>query len=85
MGRYVLPPEIFAILRETRPGAGGEIQLTDGLRALAARRTLYGYEFGGERYDAGDAAGFVQATVAFALKRPEIAGRVRAYLRALPL
>ncbi len=85
MGRYVLPPEIFAILRETKAGAGGEIQLTDGIRALAARRDVYGYEFRGERYDAGDPVGFVQATVAFALKRPDMAGAVRAYLRTLRL
>jgi UTP--glucose-1-phosphate uridylyltransferase len=85
MGRYVLPPEIFSILAETRPGAGGEIQLTDGLRTLAARAALYGYEFRGERYDAGDKLGFVQATVAFALKRPDLADGVRAFLRSLKL
>lgn len=85
MGRYILPPEIFPMLEETKPGAGGEIQLTDGLRTLARRREFYGYEFRGERYDAGDRVGFVQATIAFALKRPELAEPVRAYLKTLKL
>jgi UTP--glucose-1-phosphate uridylyltransferase len=85
MGRYILPPEIFPILAETKPGAGGEIQLTDGMRTLAGRRAFYGYEFRGERYDAGDRLGFVQATVAFALKRPDLADGVRAYLKSLKL
>jgi UTP--glucose-1-phosphate uridylyltransferase len=85
MGRYILPPEIFPILRETKAGAGGEIQLTDGLRVLAARGAFYGYEFSGTRYDTGDMVGVVQATVAFALKRPDLAGPVRDYLRTLKL
>jgi UTP--glucose-1-phosphate uridylyltransferase len=85
MGRYVLPPEIFPLLRRTTPGAGGEIQLTDAIRALAAERTVYGYEFRGARYDAGDKVGFVQATIAFALKRPDLHDAVRAYLRTLPV
>jgi len=85
MGRYVLPPEIFPILQATRPGAGGEIQLTDALRTLAGQRTLYGYEFTGDRYDTSDMASLVQATVAFALKRPGLAERVREYLRTLKL
>jgi UTP--glucose-1-phosphate uridylyltransferase len=83
MGRYVLPPEIFPLLRRTTPGAGGEIQLTDAIRALAAERTVYGYEFRGARYDAGDKVGFVQATIAFALKRPDLRDAVRAYLRTV--
>jgi UTP--glucose-1-phosphate uridylyltransferase len=85
MGRYVLPPEIFPILEDTKPGAGGEIQLTDGLRTLAGQRPLYGYEFAGDRYDAGDKIGYVQATIAFGLKRPELAEPLRAYLRTLKL
>lgn len=85
MGRYILPAEIFAILEETEPGAGNEIQLTDGLRTLAARRPLYGYEFTGTRYDTGSMVGFVQATVAYALKRPDLADPVRTYLRSLDL
>ena len=85
MGRYILPPEIFPILQKTRPGAGGEIQLTDGLRVLARQRTLYGYEFTGDRYDTSDTASLVQATVAFALKRPAVAEQLRDYLRKLKL
>jgi UTP--glucose-1-phosphate uridylyltransferase len=85
MGRYVLPPEIFPILSVTKPGAGGEIQLTDALRTLAAERPFYGYEFRGERYDAGDKLGFVQATIAFALKRPDLSDAVRAYLKTLDI
>jgi UTP--glucose-1-phosphate uridylyltransferase len=83
MGRYVLPPEIFAILEETKPGAGGEIQLTDGLATLARRRPLYGLEYEGRRYDAGDRAGFIEATVAFALKRPALARELRPALQRL--
>jgi UTP--glucose-1-phosphate uridylyltransferase len=85
MGRYILPPEIFDILARTPPGAGGEIQLTDALRTLAGRREFFGYEFSGQRYDAGDRFGYVQATIALALKRPDLADRLRAYLRTLPL
>jgi len=83
MGRYILPPEIFAILEDTAPGAGNEIQLTDGLRTLAASRPLYGYEFTGTRYDTGSMLGFVEATIAYALKRPDLEEPVRAYLRSL--
>ena len=85
MGRYVLPSDIFPILAGTTPGAGGEIQLTDALRTLAGARPFFGYEFRGERYDAGDKVGFVQATVAFALARPDLSDAVRAYLKTLAL
>jgi UTP--glucose-1-phosphate uridylyltransferase len=78
IGRYVLPPEIFAILAETPPGRGGEIQLTDGLATLCARRGLHGVEMEGQRFDAGDRAGFVLAGLHWALKRKEIAAEVRA-------
>ena len=83
LGRYVLPPEIFDILEKTPPGKGGEIQLTDGLQELARRTKLYGLETEGKLYDVGDKAGFVEATVAFALKRPELAAEVRPILRRL--
>jgi len=83
LGRYVLPPEIFDILEETPPGAGGEIQLTDALQALARRLDLYGLETAGTLYDVGDKAGFVEATVAFALKRPGLAAEVTPALRQL--
>ncbi|MGH7934924.1 MAG: UTP--glucose-1-phosphate uridylyltransferase [Candidatus Binataceae bacterium] len=83
MGRYVLTPEIFALLAEGKPGAGGEIQLTDGLLALCKRRKLLGYEFEGVRYDLGDRVGFLTAQIGFGLKRPELADRLRAYLRTV--
>jgi UTP--glucose-1-phosphate uridylyltransferase len=82
-GRYVLPPEIFSILEQTKPGKGGEIQLTDGLQTLARQMPLYGYEFEGDRYDAGNKLGFVEATVAFALKRPDLGPKLRPILRRL--
>jgi UTP--glucose-1-phosphate uridylyltransferase len=81
MGRYVLTPEIFDLLAEGKPGAGGEIQLTDALMALSRRRKLYGYEFEGVRYDLGDRIGFITAQVGFGLRRPDLAPRLREYLR----
>jgi UTP--glucose-1-phosphate uridylyltransferase len=83
IGRYVLPPEIFAILAETPPGRGGEIQLTDGLATLCARRGLYGLEVEGDRFDVGDRAGYVVAMVHYALQRPDIADDVRAGVEKL--
>jgi UTP--glucose-1-phosphate uridylyltransferase len=71
-GRYVLPPRIFEILENVKPGAGGEIQLTDGLAQLAREQAFYGYIFEGRRYDTGDKLGLIEATVAFALRRPEL-------------
>ena len=85
IGRYLLPPEIFPALEGVPPGAGGEIQLTDGLRALLRARPIYGFEFRGRRYDAGSKLGFLQATVEFALRRPDLAEGFRAYLRGLDL
>jgi UTP--glucose-1-phosphate uridylyltransferase len=84
-GRYVLPPEIFHYLRETKPGAGGEIQLTDGLRRLAADDRLLACIWEGKTYDAGDKLGFLQATVEIALKNTELGSAFRAYLRGLKL
>ncbi len=83
MGRYVLTSDIFPLLAEGRPGAGGEIQLTDALLTLSARRKLYGYEFEGERYDLGDRVGFITAQIGFGLKRAELADRLRAYLKTI--
>jgi UTP--glucose-1-phosphate uridylyltransferase len=83
IGRYVLPPEIFDVLEATPAGKGGEIQLTDALQTVARRMALHGLEFEGRRYDAGERAGFIEATVAFALKRPELARELRPVLRAL--
>lgn len=82
MGRYVLTPDIFALLVEGKPGAGGEIQLTDGLLALSQRRKLYGYEFQGTRYDLGDRLGFLTAQIGFGLKRPELADSLRRWLKS---
>ena len=83
IGRYVLPPEIFGYLEATKPGHGGEIQLTDALQALATEKGLVGYEFEGERHDIGDKFGFLKANVAFALKRPDLGPQLRAYLADL--
>lgn len=80
IGRYVLPPEIFEILEQTPPGRGGEIQLTDGLATLCERRGLHGVELEGERFDAGDRAGYVLAVVHYALRRKDIGAEVRAGL-----
>jgi len=83
IGRYLLPPEIFPILEHTPPGKGGEIQLTDGLQALANSMPLYGYEFTGDRYDAGDKVGYLEANIAFALKRPQMVERLRAFMEKI--
>jgi UTP--glucose-1-phosphate uridylyltransferase len=81
IGRYVLRPEIFSILHDLPPGKGGEIQLTDGLAQLVRERKVFGCEFVGDRYDIGDKFGFVRATVAFALKRPDLKDKVLEYLK----
>jgi len=83
MGRYIIQPEIFDILADTPPGAGGEIQLTDALKELAQRDTVYGYQFEGRRYDVGDKLGYLKATVEFALKRPDLGDEFREYLREI--
>ncbi len=85
IGRYVLTPDLFGILADTAAGANGEIQLTDALRALRARRPLYAVEFEGRRYDTGDKIGFLKATVELALARPDLADEFRAYLKSLGL
>ena len=81
IGRYLLPPDIFGILEQVKPGAGGEIQLTDALAVLAQQGRLIGVRFQGERYDAGDRLGYLQANVAYALKRPDLRDGLLAYLR----
>jgi UTP--glucose-1-phosphate uridylyltransferase len=81
IGRYVLPPRVFEILEEAKPGVGGEIQLTDALAVLARDEGLLGYRFEGDRYDAGDRFGYLKANVAYAMKRPELAGPLRAFLK----
>jgi len=83
MGRYVLSPDIFPALEATRPGRGQEIQLTDGLQRLAHERAVYAYEFEGERYDAGTVQGWLETTIALALKDPELGPSLRKYLAKL--
>jgi len=85
VGRYILTSAIFVELKETRPGAGGEIQLTDGLRGLLKKEAVYGYLFEGERYDAGDKLGFLKATVEIALSRKDLGKPFRKYLKSLKL
>jgi UTP--glucose-1-phosphate uridylyltransferase len=85
IGRYVLTPDLFPILADTPPDARGEIQLTNGLRTLRQRRPIYALEFEGTRYDTGDKLGFLKATVAFALARPDLRDDFRAYLKGLGL
>ncbi len=72
IGRYVLPPEIFPILRKTPPGKNGEIQLTDALRQLVRTTPMFAHEIQGQRHDAGDKLGFLIATVELALKNPSL-------------
>jgi len=85
IGRYVLTPEIFTSLQSIDPGSGGEIQLTDALRHLLRSRPIYAYRFEGTRYDAGDKLGFLKATVEYALRREDLGGRFREYLKGLKL
>ena len=85
IGRYILTPQIFGELERTRPGKGGEIQLTDGLRLLMDKQPIYAYEVKGVRHDAGDKLGFLKATVEFGLKNGEFGTEFRAYLRQLKL
>jgi UTP--glucose-1-phosphate uridylyltransferase len=85
IGRYILTPDIFPALESTPRDAGGEIQLTNGLRDLERERPLYGYLFDGVRHDAGDKLGFLKATVQYALKRSDLGGPFREWLRSLEL
>lgn len=85
IGRYVLTPDIFDELEKTTPGAIGEIQITDGMRALLKKRPFYAVRFKGIRHDAGDKLGFLIANVAFALKRPDLAPELQEYLKSLNL
>ena len=84
-GRYILTPGIFEALHATQPGAGGEIQLTDGLKGLLEREPLYAYRFRGVRYDAGNKLDYLIATVQFALEHPEVGEEFRNYLKGLRL
>jgi UTP--glucose-1-phosphate uridylyltransferase len=85
IGRYVLTPEIFGSVQAIDPGAGSEIQLTDALRHLLRSRPIYALRFEGTRYDAGDKLGFLKATVEYALRRHDLGGPFREYLKGLKL
>lgn len=83
LGRYVIMPEIFDILKHTEPGRGGEIQLTDALKVLAKKQPMYAYDFVGRRYDVGDKLGYLEATVEYALRRDDLRDRFKDYLRTI--
>jgi UTP--glucose-1-phosphate uridylyltransferase len=85
IGRYILTPTVFETLSDIKAGAGGELQLTDGLKQLLKKEKIYGYVFDGKRHDTGDKLGFLKATVEFALKRPDLGGPLRHYLKSLNL
>jgi UTP--glucose-1-phosphate uridylyltransferase len=83
VGRYILTPAIFHHLARARPGAGGEIQLTDGIAGLLGEEDVFAHEFEGVRYDCGSKMGYLQANVQFALRHPEVGSDFRAYLRGM--
>jgi UTP--glucose-1-phosphate uridylyltransferase len=83
IGRYILTPAIFDVLAKTPQGAGGELQLTDGMRLLLQQEKMYGYVFEGKRHDTGDKLGFLKATVEFALKREDLGAPLRRFLKEL--
>ncbi len=85
IGRYILTPAIFDVLAETQAGTGGELQLTDAMRLLLKREKIYAYVYEGKRHDAGDKLGFLKATVEFALKREDLGGPLKEYLKTLKL
>ena len=83
VGRYILTPRVFHHLQRVRPGAGGEIQLTDAIAALVAEEDVFAYEFEGTRYDCGSKLGYLQANLHFATRHPEVGAEFRRYLRSL--
>jgi UTP--glucose-1-phosphate uridylyltransferase len=85
VGRYVLTPDIFDALKETKPGVGGEIQITDGLALLLKEKPIFACRFQGKRYDTGRPLGLLQASIALALLRPDLAAQLKDYLRSLDL
>jgi UTP--glucose-1-phosphate uridylyltransferase len=85
IGRYILTPRIFDMLENITPGAGGELQLTDGIKALLQYEKVYGFSYEGKRHDAGDKLGFLKATVEFALKRDDLGPAFRTWLQSFPL
>ncbi|MBV8053467.1 MAG: UTP--glucose-1-phosphate uridylyltransferase GalU [Acidobacteriaceae bacterium] len=85
IGRYILTPAVFDTLAQTQTGAGGELQLTDGMKLLLQREKMYAVVYEGKRHDTGDKLGFLKATVEFALKRPDLGEPFREYLKTLKL
>lgn len=85
LGRYVITPEVFDILEQTKPGKGGEIQLTDALRVMARCGNVYAYNFTGKRYDTGNKLGYLKTVVEFALRREDLGNDFRTYLKSLDL
>jgi len=85
IGRYILTPRIFEMLETITPGAGGELQLTDGIKALLKHEKVYGFSYEGKRHDAGDKLGFLKATVEFALKNEKLGPDFRAWLKTYPV
>ena len=83
LGRYIIEPEVFSYLEHTKAGAGGEIQLTDALKAMASDGNVFAYDFEGRRYDVGDKQGYLEATVEFALKRDDLKDDFLKYLRKI--
>ncbi|GKX67801.1 UTP--glucose-1-phosphate uridylyltransferase GalU [Inconstantimicrobium mannanitabidum] len=84
LGRYIITPAIFDILKNTTPGKNGEIQLTDALKTLMSQEAMYAYNFEGKRYDLGDKQGFLQATIEFALRRSDLKEDFIEYLKTEP-
>ena len=85
IGRYILTPRIFELLEGLKPGAGGELQLTDAIKALLQYEKVYGFHYEGKRHDAGDKLGFLKATVEFALKREDLGPPFREWLKSFPI
>jgi UTP--glucose-1-phosphate uridylyltransferase len=85
IGRYILTPRIFQMIETITPGAGGELQLTDAIKALLAHEKVYGFSYEGKRHDAGDKLGFLKATVEFALKRDDLGPPFREWLKKFPI
>ncbi len=85
IGRYIFTPDIFTVIEQTEPGAGGEIQITDAMRLLLKERPIYALKLEGRRHDAGDKLGFLIATIELALMRPDLADDLRSYIRSLDL
>ncbi|HBK28037.1 MAG TPA: UTP--glucose-1-phosphate uridylyltransferase [Dialister sp.] len=83
LGRYVITPDVFEVLEQTKPGKGGEIQLTDALRVMAHHQKVFAYNFTGKRYDTGNKLGYLKATVEFALRREDLGPAFKDYLKGL--